>query len=694
MILTYDHETYPIERARLAPPIVCTSWAVDHEPVRLELWRDTPMRDLLRSASMIDGANTAYDLTCDMATDPEVIPDVIDAYVQGRVRDVQLDWRLWDIQRGIPIEGRSYSLETLAAHLNIAMRKDDGWRLRYGELDGIPIAHWPQGAIEYSLYDTEVTRKVRQALPSVQPQHIYQLAAGADWALHLMSCWGIHTDPKRVELVAERVTAHIASMEGRLIEAGLVRRDGTKEEIQEYGRRLRAAARERGVDPRILKQEWTALGNGEPDGGRSDLAAAARMIQVMTAQGRRQNIALSDSGEVLLRARVERGEDRATVREELLAKVVRGRSLVKLDADAATLSGDELLMIRAEWTSSNRLLGRVQRLREGYVLPLQTSFDSVKETFRTSSRQPSPPLVGEQMQNFDRGEEGELGLREGFTPRPGYVFIGGDIGQAELCSLAELLYKLFGHTRLGEILNANIDAHWYLAASSLGMLCADLDQIRASIVEVKKLGKKHRGRAKPGNFGFPGGMGPEKFILYSRKGYGVFFTLDEAKEAKAKWLAAYPEMNLYLDWISKQCGKRGNKFEHVHPITGYRRGGCGYTDGANHGFQHLTAVATKACLVQVARECYDPRLNSPLFGSRCWDFIHDEILLESPIDRASEAAERLGQLMESVYNEWTPTYPTKVVPWVSSVWFKDIEPVRDDHGRLVDAWLNRDQKTA
>lgn len=690
-LCTFDHETYPIARARLAPPIVCTSWKWGTEPAQIALWRDTPVRDILR-ASMLDGANIAYDLTCQMATDPELIPDVIDAYVEGRVRDVQLAWRLWDIQRGIPIEGKSYSLETLAAHLAITMRKDDGWQLRFGELDGVPIEYWPQGARDYSLYDTEVAAKVRQALPEVQPRHIYQIAAGADWALHLMSTWGVGTDPKRVELVAERVSAHIASMEGKLIEAGLVRRNGSAEEIREYGRQLRAAARDRSIDPRVLKQEWTALGYGEPDGGRSDLAAALRMIQVMTAQGRRRSIALSDGGEALLKARVERGEDRATVHEELLTTVVKGRSLVKLDADSATLSGDELLMMRAEWTSSNRLLGRVERLREGFILPLQTSFDSVKETFRTSSRQPSPPLVGEQMQNFDRGEEGELGLREGFTPRLGYTFIGGDIGQAELCSLSELLHKLFGYTRLGEILNANIDAHWYLAASSLGMPCADLDEIRSSIVEVKKLGKKHRGRAKPGNFGFPGGMGPEKFILYSRKGYGVLFTLDEAKQAKAKWLAAYPEMTPYLEWISKQLPSRGAKFEHVHPITGYRRGGCGYTDGANHGFQHLTAVATKECLIQIARECYDPRLDSPLFGSRPFDFIHDEVLLESPIERAPHAAIRLGQLMEHTYNKWTPNYPTKVVPWLSSVWYKDIEPVTDPStGLLVDAWLNKEK---
>ncbi len=112
MHLTFDHETWPIARGLLAPPIVCTSW-IDQGKPRLELWRDTPAREWLNDPhTTFDGANVAYDLTCEMAADPELVWPVIEAYTSGRVTDVQLDSKLIAISTGRMYEGRSFSLQT------------------------------------------------------------------------------------------------------------------------------------------------------------------------------------------------------------------------------------------------------------------------------------------------------------------------------------------------------------------------------------------------------------------------------------------------------------------------------------------------------------------------------------------------------------------------------------------------------
>jgi hypothetical protein len=428
MHLTFDHETDVIMRGLRAPPIVCTSWCVDDGAVDVQLWRDTPVHDMLACA-IIDGANTTYDLNCQMAAHPSLIPLVVQAYAEGRVRDVLLDWKLLGIAEGSLIEGQNPSLKQLAAELGIGMEKDD-WRKRFGALKNVPVKHWPEGAQNYSRDDTVATRAARKRLQErevpwtragvvVLGQHA-ALAAAAAWALDLASCHGVCTDPRRTQELSDRVNAHLDEIRGDLIESGMIRRTG---DMREYAKRTK------GLD-KDARYALIAAGDGPPDGKRSDLCAAARMIRVMTEAGRRRQIQLAEAGEEEYKARVRAGEDATTVHEELIRQVRRGRALVKLDRDAAILSGDEMLIARADYVTSIGLLGRVERMKMGYTLPLQTRWDSLKETFRTSSTQnnldeeDASGVIGEQMQNFPRGKKEEAyGLREAFCPRSTVPYI-------------------------------------------------------------------------------------------------------------------------------------------------------------------------------------------------------------------------------------------------------------------------------
>lgn len=62
MIITFDSETPPIARGKLAQRPVCGQWSVDSGPVNLALWEDVPFRHWLESGATIDGANIAYDM--------------------------------------------------------------------------------------------------------------------------------------------------------------------------------------------------------------------------------------------------------------------------------------------------------------------------------------------------------------------------------------------------------------------------------------------------------------------------------------------------------------------------------------------------------------------------------------------------------------------------------------------------------
>jgi hypothetical protein len=83
------------------------------------------------------------------------------------------------------------------------------------------------------------------------------------------------------------------------------------------------------------------------------------------------------------------------------------------------------------------------------------------------------------------------------------------------------------------------------------------------------------------------------------------------------------------------------------------------------------------------------RGRSPLYGTRIWDFVHDQIIGAAPAVLAPAAADRLGELMTERYNLVTPDVPIKpgkTEGCVMRVWSKGAEPVRDAVTKKLVAW--------
>lgn len=73
---------------------------------------------------------------------------------------------------------------------------------------------------------------------------------------------------------------------------------------------------------------------------------------------------------------------------------------------------------------------------------------------------------------------------------------------------------------------------------------------------------------------------------------------------------------------------------------------------------------------------------SPLYGWRAWLWIHDEGLLEGPEEEAHEAGARFSSLMEWALAYFTPDLKTEALPALMRRWYKDAEPEYVE-GRLV-----------
>jgi DNA polymerase I-like protein with 3'-5' exonuclease and polymerase domains len=216
------------------------------------------------------------------------------------------------------------------------------------------------------------------------------------------------------------------------------------------------------------------------------------------------------------------------------------------------------------------------------------------------------------------------------------------------------------------------DLHLALAADLAGVTYERALELKAAkdkqILKLRKL-------AKVPNFGLPGGLSASGLVAFAKSGYDLTITEKEAEDLKRAWFARWPEMRGYFDHIKERVNV-GHIIQHY---SGRRRGGVGFTDGANTYFQGLVADGAKSALYDVVRASWmEPK--SPLYGARPVLFIHDEIICEVELSRAPAAADELARLMLKGIKPFVPDLPILAEAWCSRLWRKGLEEMRDDYG--------------
>lgn len=125
-------------------------------------------------------------------------------------------------------------------------------------------------------------------------------------------------------------------------------------------------------------------------------------------------------------------------------------------------------------------------------------------------------------------------VRECVVASPGHVLIACDYSGLELCTLSQIAFGRYGHSRMREQINAGADLHKFTASNILGK-------------EPSLVSKEDRQKAKAINFALPGGMSVSGLRRYAATSYGVTLTEEEAESWKKGWLDLYPEMRTYLE---------------------------------------------------------------------------------------------------------------------------------------------------
>lgn len=734
--VAFDLETHLIQPGLLAPPIVLGS-ASELGPHGIQgvLLDKTQARAVFRTV-LADGriivcvANGPYDFLC-MAVDAaqfgeDLMPGIFNmydpegtivyGYCDGRVFEVQLAEPLHAIAQGHhgkhaisgePIlndHGRKGRYSLRAVTKEVKDRDDakvnDQFRLSFYQFDNKPFDELPFEARQYPVDDTNNTLDdaLSQAghLPSAN-MHVW--ADGAEpgraycrhchvertptapaacmrlqarrnlhdlsrqayfaWAAHLGAAWGFSVPQKDVDALEKKYLDMREANSAPFIKAGIIRENGTED--QSVLKRLVAVAY-----------------------GARDLCTACngtRKVPSPKTNGKTKiNCAACDGTGLALPRTVPRSD---------------GGGISK-DHDTLQESGDELLMLYAEQEGKKILSTYIPLLRKGRACTCcgrtgaKTKYTPAHEDWCTQKDNPAyrevrilpsvDPLKDTGRAAIEGGLHGlprKGGVRECIQATPGYVLSSEDYQAGELVTVSWICRKIVGYSQLGDILNKGLDAHLDLAGTILGKPYDEM-------VRLKKLHDTlaiaNRQAAKPGNFGFWGGMAELTFTLnkrsdkdlwtpcpngpdvddkgnpgynglrlcvlmggYDRCGYVKITEYNDkpcppvckacveyAKQLRKFWLERWREAQAYFDWVKKQLrvdGPSGTP-ELTHLQSNRVRGGLGFCDGANGLFQGLLADAAKNAFCQIQRECVDRtvRVRSSQFMTSKFDGCESPLL--------------------------------------------------------------------
>jgi len=172
---------------------------------------------------------------------------------------------------------------------------------------------------------------------------------------------------------------------------------------------------------------------------------------------------------------------------------------------------------------------------------IRCRYNLLMRTGRTSCSSPNLQQIPKDSENA---------FRSIFIARPGYKFVVIDYSAIELGTLAATCIDRFGYSKLGEVITKGIDPHAYTASSILGMKYEDFMELKKTDPDRYK---DARQKAKPVNFGYPGGLGAAKFVTFAQAQYGVSFTLHEAEKFREKLIEdVYPELNSTTGYLADE----------------------------------------------------------------------------------------------------------------------------------------------
>lgn len=706
-IVGFDSETFKITN-NVAPQAVCLSffelggrggYLLDDKAGFAHL-----KELLLDDDVLLIAQNASFDCVVAAVHSPVLNALISRAYKRGRLHCTKIrqqmltvsdTWNDGELHKFVSSSNGSQSLHSLAGMVQFyfdidisASKKQDAWRLRYGELYGIPISQWDSAAVDYAINDAyyavlawlaqeqeaqRLNTWIRAATGN-QKVDVLQDAprqAYCDFILGFVGgVRGVRINPDRIEAAAQDLTKKHHKGMPDLLDFGL---------YVEAPRVARGFKIQKGRLQHLFHRALTIMGLADnPEFYNVKKGVAPSVNTISTAASKRAELiscvykTLASRRTFDTRQRIDQQDlDDLDMIVKLIKRVVESEKQWK---EIATFLNS---LSRAKLNPDNRL---------------RFQFSAFVATGRTSSAKPN-------LQQIPRGGA----ARSCFEPEAGHVYMIADYSAAEFRTLGQINEDEAG-AGSSEIArryreNRSFDPHLFAASrmwelerhepmpfeQALVIYNDSADPRRADL-------KKYRQTAKALNFGLAGGLSAQGFIGYARVS-GLEFTLPEAEKLVAMWREVWVEMDGYFKRRERIYNSGVDIDDDPRKIYVFNRDGraryCSkMTTSCNTPFQGLAAAGMKQALIMIWEECMFSR-NSPLHGACPVLMVHDELVLEIPHDGSEEsmkkiraAAARFGELMVRGMEVFTPDVPAEAEAALSTRWTKEAEPLYNLYGDL------------
>lgn len=631
-----DTETKLIRPGKQFPEMVCLTIADERteeieiykhnecEPRLVRLLEDPKVRLVAHKSGFDTGVICAYN--------PDLLPLFVKKYDDNRftctlIRQWLLDiydgnLRYEEIEEDV-YEERGYTLdEIILRYFNHVMDKST-WRLRYGELMDVPLQEWLPGQVDYAKED-------------------------AAWCLRLAQ--------KQEELgkVGRCTKLDDEYNEARKWCAAAFEQAWGLKTKKEGLEKLEATLENQIGE---LTDKLKSTGWIREDGSRNMNAVRERMVSLCNSQGR-----------AIPRTKTYKKNKKKNSQWEP-KKPLDG---VAIGYEACKDKDDELLKAYALLTRNLSIRNKdLPIIRSGVDFPIHPGL-SMADTGRFIAFAPNTL-------NFGRLE----GVRECFVARPRHVILDGDYNMLEVYCLADVCDFYFKQSELKERLLKGDDIHIRIGGYFFKHSDRVIDQFVADWkggIKPKEV-KTARTFGKIANFGIPGGLSASSAVDYAHNDpYNLTLTTGETQSLIDIYFHANPTVKRLMKELPGSFHQDGKHWVQL-PWSKRWRGRCTKTEAANFYFQGTGIDVVGYALWLLFKACYLDR-NSPLFGCRIINCVHDQFLIECLEENIDPAAREMRRLMREGALIVTPRCSTDTEIVAVRYWRKEADPTYVD-GKLV-----------
>ncbi len=230
-------------------------------------------------------------------------------------------------------------------------------------------------------------------------------------------------------------------------------------------------------------------------------------------------------------------------------------------------------------------------------------------TGRMSSLKPNVQNIPRELRNILKAKEG-------------YTLVIGDFSQIELRIAADYV----GDEIMISVINKGEDLHRFTASIITNK-------------DPKDITKEERQMAKAANFGLIYGMSERSLAIYAKNSYGVEMTKEEARRFRDVFFHTFQGIKAWHDGIKKELRTKGEV--HTKTMLGKPLTAHTFTDAANYPIQGTGAELLKLAVLIFAQEIKKSSLDASVVN-----LIHDEIVVETKKDQATEVSKLLEKAMK------------------------------------------------